>query len=156
MLKQILLSMCVTAGFWGFSALAQGENVDVIQSCEISASQVFKKSTVIECDGDLKIKDGVTLTAEEGSLHILTAGQLFLGEGVQLLSTAKNPETIRLLATTAHGRLDVTTSVDVEMEYASVAADYQQSVKTQYGAEVLTFVSSRKLLLQGPEHKISR
>jgi hypothetical protein len=154
--KQILLSMCVTLGIWGFSALAQGEDVDVIQSCEITTSQAFKKSTIIECDGDLKIKDGLTITSEEGSLHILTAGQVFFGEGTRFLSSAKAPETIRILATTARGQLDITTSVDVEMEYASVAGDYQQLVKTQYGAEVRTFVSSQKLLLQGPEHNISR
>lgn len=156
MLKQILLSMCVTFAFSGFSAQAQENDTDLLTSCEITASQTFKRSTIVECDGDLRISAGVTLTMEEGSLYVLSAGQVSFGEGSRLVSMAKNPQIIRLLATTASGHLDITSSVNVEMEYTSTAGDYQQSVKTLYGAEVLTIVASRKLLLQGPEHNISR
>lgn len=153
MLKQIAISMCVVLNLWAFSS--QAEEAEVIQSCDITTSQAFSKTTIIECDGDLKIRD-VSLSIDEGSLHLLASGQVFFGEKTQINSTAKGAEAVHIFARTARGQLSINSAVDVNMEFASVAGDYQQSVKTQYGAVVSTLVSSQKLLLQGPENKISR
>lgn len=152
MLKSIVISMCVTMSLWAFSA--QAEEAQVIESCEITSAQAFSKTTIIECDGDLKIRD--SLLIEDGSLHLLASGQVFFGEKAQIFSNAKGAEAIHIYARTARGQLTVNSAVDVNMEFASVAGDYQQSITTQYGASVNTVVSSQKLLLEGPENKISR
>ncbi len=155
MLKQISLSALCALGLIGVSAFAEA-NVEVIETCKITQSLTLSRSTQILCDGDLKIDAKTVISTGPFSLQIFSVGSIEFGKHSKIVSTARAPQIVTLFARTAFGRLDVSSSVDVDMEFGSLAPDFQQRIELEYGAEVRAFVAGQLLPLEGPEHRIAR